>query len=216
VCPAPAHSGSDVVPRRLPSHLTENQAVGADRQDESAGLGSPEKKGAALQWCSSNFMECMPPFSHLRIDQHSTMARVCECPRVPVANASTFVFVFTPYGCESREAPRWTMGEPSACPTGLRDVLADRYRLDRELGRGGRRLPRARPPHDRPVALKVLLPYRDREHRPPPDWCGRTSWGRRIARQSAERRGSGTTRGQSAWWRGNGLADVWVAEVERS
>ena len=49
------------------------------------------------------------------------------------------------------------MGEP---PDALRDALADRYRLDRELGRGGMATVYLALDlrHDRPVALKVLHP----------------------------------------------------------
>ena len=49
------------------------------------------------------------------------------------------------------------MGEPA---DGLRDALADRYRIDRELGRGGMATVYLAQDlrHDRPVALKVLHP----------------------------------------------------------
>jgi len=49
------------------------------------------------------------------------------------------------------------MGDP---PDGLRDALADRYRLTRELGRGGMATVYLAQDlrHDRPVALKVLHP----------------------------------------------------------
>jgi serine/threonine-protein kinase len=49
------------------------------------------------------------------------------------------------------------MGDP---PDGLRDALADRYRIDRELGRGGMATVYLAQDlrHDRPVALKVLHP----------------------------------------------------------
>jgi hypothetical protein len=54
-------------------------------------------------------------------------------------------------------APEPRLGEPA---DGLRDALADRYRLIRELGRGGMATVYLAQDlrHDRPVALKVLHP----------------------------------------------------------
>jgi len=45
-------------------------------------------------------------------------------------------------------------------PEGLQDALADRYTLDRELGRGRMAVVYLAHDlrHDRPMALKVLLP----------------------------------------------------------